>query len=29
MIAHVELIPDTIKEALQGRQLQPMVRSPF
>lgn len=29
MIAHVELIPDTIKEALHGRQLQPMVRSPF
>ena len=29
MIAHVELIPETIKAALQGRQLQPMVRSPF
>ena len=29
MIAHVELIPETIKAALRGRQLQPMVRSPF
>lgn len=29
MIAHVELIPDTIEEALQGRQIQPMIRSPF
>lgn len=29
MIAHVELIPETIQEALQGRQIQPMIRSPF
>lgn len=29
MIAHVELIPDTIEAALQGRQIQPMIRSPF
>lgn len=29
MIAHVELIPDTIKAALEGKQLQPMIRSPF
>lgn len=29
MIAHVELIPDTIAEALKKRQIQPMVRSPF
>lgn len=29
MIAHMELIPETIKEALNGRQIQPMVRSPL
>lgn len=29
MIAHVELIPDTINAALEGRQLQPVIRSPF
>lgn len=29
MIAHVELIPETIEAALAGKQLQPMVQSPF
>ena len=29
MIAHVELIPDTILSAIEGRQLQPVIRSPF
>ena len=29
MIAHAELIPDTIEAALCGRQLQPVIRSPF
>lgn len=29
MIAHMELIPETIKEALLGKQIQPMIRSPF
>lgn len=29
LIAHVELIPDTIKEALQGRQIQPVIKSPM
>lgn len=29
MIAHVELIPETIEEALAGKQLQPVIRSPF
>lgn len=29
MIAHVELLGATIEEALEGRQLQPLVRSPF
>lgn len=29
MIAHVELLGETIEEALDGRQLQPLVRSPF
>ena len=29
MIAHTELIPDTIEAALCGRQLQPVIRSPF
>ncbi len=29
MIAHVELIEDTLKAALQGKQIQPVIRSPF
>ena len=29
LIAHVELIPDTIREAVQGRQIQPVLKSPF
>lgn len=29
MIAHVELIPDTIRAALQGKQIQPMLQSPL
>lgn len=29
LIAHVELIPDTIQAALQGKQLQPVLKSPF
>lgn len=29
LIAHVDLIPDTIQAALQGKQLQPVLRSPF
>lgn len=29
MIAHMELIPETVQEALLGKQIQPMVRSPF
>lgn len=29
MIAHMGLIPETIREALRGKQIQPMVRSPF
>lgn len=29
MIAHVELLPDTIELALTGRQLQPVIRSPY
>lgn len=29
LIAHVELIPDTIQAALQGKQLQPILKSPF
>lgn len=29
MIAHMELVPETIKEALKGKQIQPMIRSPF
>lgn len=29
MIAHVELLGETIEKALEGRQLQPLVRSPF
>lgn len=29
MIAHVELLPETIEFALKGRQLQPVIRSPY
>lgn len=29
MIAHVDLIPDTIEAALSGKQLQPVIQSPF
>lgn len=29
MIAHVELIPDTIHMALQNKQLQPVIKSPY
>ena len=29
MIAHTELIPDTILEALNGHQIKPVIRSPF
>lgn len=29
LIAHVELIPETIQAALQGKQLQPVLKSPF
>ena len=29
MIAHVDLIPETIEAALAGRQLQPVIQSPF
>lgn len=29
MIAHVELIPETIEAALKGKQIQPVIRSPF
>lgn len=29
MIAHVELIPETIDAALKGKQLQPVLKSPF
>lgn len=29
LIAHTELIPDTIESALKGKQLQPVIRSPF
>ena len=29
MIAHMEQLPETIMEALEGRQLQPVVQSPF
>lgn len=29
MIAHVGLLPETISYALQGRQLQPVIRSPY
>lgn len=29
LVAHVSLIPDTIEAALQGKQLQPVLRSPF
>lgn len=29
LVAHVSLIPDTIEEALRGRQIQPVIKSPF
>lgn len=29
MIAHVEKIPETMEEAMKGRQLQPVIQSPF
>lgn len=29
MIAHVEYIPETIDAALKGKQIQPVIRSPF
>jgi len=29
MIAHVDLIPETIEAALNGKQIQPVIRSPF
>ena len=29
MIAHVEKIPETMEEAIKGRQLQPVIQSPF
>lgn len=29
MIAHVQLLPETIEHALSGRQLQPVIRSPY
>ena len=29
MVAHVEQIPDTVEEALRGRQIQPVIQSPF
>jgi len=29
LVAHTELIPDTIEAALKGKQLQPVIRSPF
>lgn len=29
MIAHIDLIPETVEAALKGRQLQPVIRSPF
>ncbi len=29
MIAHVELLEDTIEEAMKGKQIQPLVKSPF
>ena len=29
MVAHVELIPETIEAALTGKQLQPVIQSPF
>ena len=29
MIAHTQLIPDTIQQALQGKQIQPVIRSPY
>ncbi len=29
MVAHFERVPDTIEEALRGRQIQPVIQSPF
>ena len=29
LVAHVELLPDTIEEALQGKQLQPVIQAPM
>lgn len=29
MVAHVELIPDTIEKALAGKQIQPVINSPY
>ena len=29
MIAHTQLIPDTIQQALRGKQIQPVIRSPY
>ncbi len=29
MVAHFEMVPDTIEEALKGKQIQPVIRSPF
>ena len=29
MIAHTQLIPETIQQALQGKQIQPVIRSPY
>lgn len=29
MIAHIQLLPETIENALKGRQLQPVIRSPY
>ncbi len=29
MVAHFERVPDTIEEALRGKQIQPVIQSPF
>ena len=29
MVAHFEMVPDTLEEALKGKQIQPVIRSPF
>ena len=29
MVAHFEMVPNTIEEALKGKQIQPVIRSPF